>query len=542
MFVNGTQISFQNLLSRADDVVLQELIGLDVVRLLRSIDPALATPTSLRNLLSEFKEPAELLRGSETRAILLELLPVATAEKLRESLSLPMAGDPFDALKSFNPQRRSLLEERLFLFFGIDVQDETGQGPIAESVAAHGEYQLFDHQRRAVMKVQHVLGSKMPRVLLHMPTGSGKTRTAMNVIAEHLRSNEPSLVIWLAYSDELCEQAIEEFQRAWQYLGNRPINAYRFWGASDPDLQAFRDGFVVAGLDKMYNYAMRSLSLFATLADRTSLVVIDEAHQSIAPTYKLVLDTLVEKQLTTGLLGLTATPGRTWNDLDEDQRLADFFQRQKVSLEVVGFSNPVEFLVESGYLARPVFSSLFYDSGEALSSRDLADIEKGMDIPSRILERLALDEQRNLGIIHRTEQIAKEHRRIILFAASVAHANLIAAVLRARGLAADSITGHTPSGERRRIISRYRGSFEGPIVLCNYGVLSAGFDAPETSAAIVARPTKSLVLYSQMIGRALRGPLAGGNEEAEVITVVDTDLPGFGDLGESFLNWEDVWT
>ena len=165
-----------------------------------------------------------------------------------------------------------------------------------------------------------------------------------------------------------------------------------------------------------------------------------------------------------------------------------------------------------------------------------------MDIPSRILERLAQDEQRNLGIIHRTEQIAKEHRRIILFAASVAHANLIAAVLRARGLAADSITGHTPSGERRRIISRYRGSFEGPLVLCNYGVLTAGFDAPETSAAVVARPTKSLVLYSQMIGRALRGPLAGGNEEAEVITVVDTNLPGFGDLGESFFNWEDVWT
>ena len=542
MFVSGTQITFQNLLSRADDVVLQELVGLDVVRLLRSIDPALATPTNLRNLLSDFKEPVELLRDSETRAILLDLLPAATAEELRETLSLPMAGDPFDALKRFNPHRRSLLEERLLGFFGLDVPKEAGQGPVAESVGAQGEYQLFDHQRRAVMKVRQTLASKMPRVLLHMPTGSGKTRTAMNVIAEHLRNNEPSLVIWLAYSDELCEQAIEEFQRAWQYLGNRPVNAYRFWGASDPNLQAVRDGFVVASLDKMYNYAMRGLSLIATLADRTSLVIIDEAHQSIAPTYELVLDTLVEKQPTTGLLGLSATPGRTWNDVDEDQRLADFFRRQKVSLEVGGFSNPVEFLVESGYLARPVFSSLFYNSGQDLSSRDLADIESGMDIPSRILERLAQDEQRNLGIIHRTEQIAKEHRRIILFAASVAHANLIAAVLRARGLAADSITGHTPSGERRRIISRYRGSFEGPLVLCNYGVLTAGFDAPETSAAVVARPTKSLVLYSQMIGRALRGPLAGGNEEAEVITVVDTNLPGFGDLGESFFNWEDVWT
>ena len=542
MFLSGMRISFQNLLSRADDVVLQELVGLDVVRLLRSIDPALATPTSLRNLLLDFKEPVDLLRDSDSRAILLDLLPVATAEGLLETLNLPTAADPFNALRSFNPHRRSLLEERLFSFFGLDVPKEGSQYLVAESVRAQGKYQLFDHQRQAVSKVLQMLASQKPRVLLHMPTGSGKTRTAMNVIAEHLRSNEPSLVIWLAFSDELCEQAVEEFEQAWGYLGNRPINAYRFWGASDPDLQSARDGFVVAGLGKVHNYAMRRLSLMATLADRTSLVVIDEAHQAIAPTYELVLDALVEKRPTTGLLGLSATPGRTWNNVDEDQKLADFFRRQKVGLEVEGFSNPVEYLVENGYLARPVFSSLFYSSSEEISPRDLADIEREMDIPNRVLERLAQDDQRNLAIVHRTEQIATNHRRIILFAASVAHARLLAAVLRARGLAADAITGDTPSGERRRIINRYRGSFEGSIVLCNYGVLTAGFDAPETSAAVVARPTRSLVLYSQMIGRALRGPLAGGNEKAEVVTVVDTNLPGFGDLGESFFNWEDVWT
>ena len=67
------------------------------------------------------------------------------------------------------------------------------------------------------------------------------------------------------------------------------------------------------------------------------------------------------------------------------------------------------------------------------------------------------------------------------------------------------------------------------------------FDAPRTSAAVIARPTKSLVLYSQMLGRALRGPLAGGNDQAEIITVVDTELPGFRDPAETFFNWEDVW-
>ena len=78
-------------------------------------------------------------------------------------------------------------------------------------------------------------------------------------------------------------------------------------------------------------------------------------------------------------------------------------------------------------------------------------------------------------------------------------------------------------------------------MLVNFGVLTSGFDAPRTSGAIIARPTYSLVLYSQMVGRATRGPRAGGNEEAEVVTVVDTGLPGFETVTDAFHNWEDVW-
>lgn len=79
------------------------------------------------------------------------------------------------------------------------------------------------------------------------------------------------------------------------------------------------------------------------------------------------------------------------------------------------------------------------------------------------------------------------------------------------------------------------------MVLCNYGVLTTGFDAPATSAVLIARPTKSLVLYSQMVGRGIRGPLAGGNSDAEIVTVVDNNLPGFGSVASAFTNWEDVW-
>jgi superfamily II DNA or RNA helicase len=72
-------------------------------------------------------------------------------------------------------------------------------------------------------------------------------------------------------------------------------------------------------------------------------------------------------------------------------------------------------------------------------------------------------------------------------------------------------------------------------------VLTTGFDAPRTSAAVIARPTKSLVLYSQMVGRAIRGVRAGGNETAVIVTVVDQGLPGFNSVADAFTNWEDIW-
>lgn len=62
----------------------------------------------------------------------------------------------------------------------------------------------------------------------------------------HLRNNEPTLVIWLAYSEELCEQAVTEFQKAWDSLGDRTLSTYRFWGNHELDLAQAQDGLVVA--------------------------------------------------------------------------------------------------------------------------------------------------------------------------------------------------------------------------------------------------------------------------------------------------------
>ena len=107
------------------------------------------------------------------------------------------------------------------------------------------------------------------------------------------------------------------------------------------------------------------------------------------------------------------------------------------------YENPVDYLIDEGYLARPRFNPLFYESGNALSDADLAKVRDSLDIPESVLQLLAEDEQRDLHIVLRIEDLLARHRRVLVFAATVWHAELIAAVLQARGRNASSVTGAT---------------------------------------------------------------------------------------------------
>jgi len=534
-------MTLESLLSRADPVTLGKLVGNQALRLLNSLDPLLVQPSRMVSMLLDLHSEVDLLRNPDSRQALLGLLRPPEAVQLCVHLGLD-SESPYLAILQEKYRKGSQIERLLFAYFEVaapsDVSGAQGN-PDCEEVQAGSE--LFPHQRMAARAVDACLSPPSGRVVLHMPTGSGKTRTAMHILCDHLRRTEPTLVAWLAYSEELCSQAAVEFQEAWVQLGNRPLNLFRFWGDHDHTPKPGQDGLLIAGLAKAYCRTLRESNWLFRLADQVSLVVIDEAHQAIAPTYSLVLQSLVVKKPSTSLLGLTATPGRTWNDLDEDERLADFFGRKKVVLEVAGFANPMDYLVEAGYLARPCFEALNHSGCEVLSRQDIKELTEALDIPPRILRRLAEDEQRNLKIVSAVERLARSHRRILVFSATADHARLLAAILKARGLTAHSVTAQTSGHERRNIISAYRARTDRTRVLVNYGVLTAGFDAPQTSAAVIARPTKSLVLYCQMVGRATRGVLAGGNRSAQILTVVDAGLPGFGNMAEAFYNWEDVW-
>ncbi|ETZ41131.1 helicase conserved C-terminal domain protein [Mycobacterium avium MAV_061107_1842] len=531
-------ITFEELLGRASDQLLQKLVGKDMVRLLARLDPGLARPERLSEIAIGLRSPASMLLDSRLRAELLLLLPQSSAESLAQRLGL--SGPPYEALSAMSLRRHSKRATELLNFFSLsDESEQRNLLPSQESVCP--KHALFPHQRLASRRVLTHLEAEPHRVMLHMPTGSGKTRTAMSIIANILNQGEPKLVVWLAHSEELCEQAVEEFRKAWTCLGSRPVDIQRWWGPHSLSRPIIRDGIVIAGLQKAHSSVRTSIVDIGTIAGHVALVVMDEAHQAVAPTYQMILDVLTESGRPAPLLGLTATPGRTWNDIDEDERLANFFYRRKVSLEVEGYENPVRFLIDEGYLAEAEFVQLHYTARAELPPQELQALRDSLDIPQSIIESLAADEQRNLLILSQTETMCRRHNRIIVFAATKDHAVVLATVLRARGYWSHAVTGETPPSDRARIIADFRTASGEPRVIVNYGVLTTGFDAPQTSAAIIARPTKSLVLFSQMVGRATRGEKAGGNKRAEVATVVDTRLPGFCNMADAFENWEDVW-
>ena len=534
-------MQFATFTSRFNDRLLQSLLDPSALNLLQAIDPALNSRARLLELAIDLYTPAGLLLDRTKRSAMFDLLRPTEAAELAQVLGLPVSRNDYTALKDLFLVRGSIRERALFDYFGLlaPQMDEVEEPPSVEFSTAG--YPLFQHQRQAAKRIAKYLTSDTRRALLHMPTGSGKTRTAMNLIAEHLRENEPTIVVWLAHSQELCAQATEEFALAWSNLGNREVNIYRYWSDHDIDITSIKDGLVVAGLSKAFETANRQIRFITELGRKTSLVIMDEAHSAVAETYSILLDALVIQRQDTALLGLTATPGRSWLDMDEDEKLSRFFAHQKVSLSIEGYANPVDYLVDEGYLARAEFQSLMHGATTNMTVADLRAIESSLEIPRRILRKLAEDDQRNLRIYVEIERLSKQHKRILVFAATVEHSDLLAAVLRVRGYDARSVTSKGSANERKNAIQRYKQQTDNVRILCNFGVLTTGFDAPQTSAAVIARPTKSLVLYSQMVGRAIRGKKAGGNDNAEIVTIVDKQLPGFRSVAEAFMHWEDVW-
>ena len=399
------------------------------------------------------------------------------------------------------------------------------------------KYLLHPYQRQVLTDIFCALSSPERRVVAHLPTGAGKTRIAAHAACRLLNEKDTpdSLVIWLASTEELCEQAANQLCEAWTHLGMREACVHRYWSNKSLDLRRLSSGFLVTGLAKLHAVASRDNTLLAHLAHCTAAVIFDEAHQAVAETYAFVTEQLCSVR--PPLLGLTATPGRTANLTDADFRLAEMFNRNKVSIDPRGHDSPVAYLIQNRYLADARFVPVSFESDVVV-----ADPRPGMDYTARDLDELGHDQQRTRRIADLAMDAARRHQRTIVFCPSVESALECNKLLQAGGVVTYVITANTSSEDRREIIDSFKSDSREHMVLFNYGVLTAGFDAPRTRCVIIARPTTSLVLYSQMAGRAMRGPRAGGNPRAEILTVVDTNLPGFGSVTEAFTNWEELWT
>jgi DNA repair protein RadD len=527
-------------LARCGEETLSQIIGFSTIELIQDLGLGRVSPAFLSELIIDRFDPYNLLKDKNVRPKIIDALKRQDAERICQKLSIDDKA-PYQSLKGVHFSRNKAAFEILLDEFSVSEpapSNDAAPRP-AQSATIPSTYPLFAHQRKVVRETIQQLNSENRRTLLHMPTGAGKTRTAMNVISDFLRNNENKVVVWLAYSEELCDQAAKEFETSWASLGDRDVTISRHYGSFSASLSEIDDGVLITGLSKMYSSTQSRDRDFFTLSQKVGLVIIDEAHMAIADTYQHVLDMLAPTS-NVPLLGLTATPGRSWLDVGEDERLADFFGRSKVSLEVEGFDNPVDFLQAEGYLSEVVSEPLYYNgvSGE-INVQQLALAGSSFDLSDAVLKSIGEDQKRNLLIIHKAVDELKGGAKLILFACSVDHANVLAIVLKLKGYDARAVTSLTSDESRRDAITSFRND-GGVQALTNYGVLTTGFDAPKANVALVARPTQSVVLYSQMVGRVARGEKAGGTSSCKVITVVDQVL-GFRDMGEAFTFWDDLW-
>jgi superfamily II DNA or RNA helicase len=234
------------------------------------------------------------------------------------------------------------------------------------------------------------------------------------------------------------------------------------------------------------------------------------------------------------LVGLSATPYRGFNK-EETRLLTQRYGHRRLDEGIFPLNDPFTPLQELGVLARVEHREL-RGATIQLSDDELRNADfRGL--PTTAEQRLAEDHERNTMLLNEIKAMPADWP-VLFFATSVNHARLMTAELNGVGIKSAAIDSGTPAAERRSRIDEFR---SGRIrVLTNFNVLTQGFDAPATRAVVVARPTYSPNIYTQMIGRGLRGPLNGGKEICTILDVHD-NIVNY-DRKLAFTEFEDLWS
>lgn len=472
------------------------------------------------------------------------------------------------------PWNKNAVTAYLLKLWGISdsIFDKKKDDTVIQNVIDASEeqfYELLDYQYYIKQRVLNNLnsGHLLERMLVHMPTGTGKTKTSMHVITNYINFTleKKGIVIWIAHTIELLQQAYDTFETVWGHLGEGKINAYKLWGNKIiEDIDQPLNGIVFCGLSKLMSIAESRPELFERLKIDCRLIVFDEAHKAAAKQTQRIINNLMrmpEGYENRALVGLTATPGRTTEDSYDNNLLTNMFGNKLIyidsdilnqinlgklrSLNTVAESNIIKYFQERRILAKMKPQRLVYKKDftnkelDILSSslRDMGYEDK--EYTSEQLKVLARNKERNLAIMNQLRQLYLEKKPTIVFACSVDHAKMLSAMLMIEGIPNSLVLGEMEAMDRKRAIDTFKNRNSGIDIIINYEVLTTGFDSKNIECVFITRPTKSIVLYSQMLGRGLRGPLMGGNEECILIDI-DDNLQAF-DNETAFSHFNDYW-
>ena len=341
--------------------------------------------------------------------------------------------------------------------------------------------ELRPYQQEALASMLEAESNGITKQLVVLPTGAGKTVLFAQLPIMRKKSL-PMLV--LAHRSELLIQAKDKIE-----MINKDLSV----GIEQAENKAGYVDVVIASVPTLGRESSSRIEKYPKNYFKT--IVVDEAHHAAAPSYRRILDYFTPELL----LGVTATPQRS-----DSVRLIDVFQ------EIVYYKS-IQDLIKEGWLSPLV-------GYRVKTSTDISDVEiqNGEYKQDQLIEAID-NSSRNNSIVTAYNDLANA-KKTVVFAAGVDHAGHLEEAFRKNGSSVRVIIGTTPDEERRQILSDFKSGVV--TVLVNVGVLTEGFDEPSIEAIILAKPTRSSLLYTQIVGRGTR--LFEGKEHCMIIDIADT--------------------
>ena len=372
---------------------------------------------------------------------------------------------------------------------------------------------LYDFQKEAVSCLENdYLINKKRAGLLVMPTGSGKTKTATYFLLKYMIPSGYQ-VIWLTHRHMLVDQAADAFVNNCSLVKDSKPKSDKFTITcvsgqhSNIKIADKTDNVIIISVQSGF----RNLPYLQPILGKKVIVVIDEAHHSVAKSYQRIMDYIYQQRKGTLLLGLTATPIRGTDK--ESQILYNIFNRHII------YDISMNELIIKRILAEPQFQQLNININfePKITVDEGKLIKRYGELPPSVIQKVANSAKRNKLIVKTYLDNRKQYGKTLIFALNVEHCVTLCKDFKKAGVKADFI--YSGKDDNDRIIRDFQA--DRIDVLININILTEGSDVPKIQTIFLTRPTQSEGLLVQMIGRGLRGPKAQGTAIAYIVDFCD---------------------